>query len=96
VDDARISRTYPAYKLLIYAGEKHGEACMKPYPKPAMASGFVRISSINNVFPKHKGLATNQGIGRDSTPIPMYPYGKSQYKPYILWVFMGYNPQFFT
>lgn len=23
----------------------------------------------------------------------MYPYGQFLYKPYIMWVFMGYNPQ---
>ncbi len=26
-------------------------------------------------------------------PLPTYPYGKSLYKPYIYWVFMGYYPQ---
>ena len=26
-------------------------------------------------------------------PGPTYPYGKSLYKPYITWVFKGYNPQ---
>ena len=34
----------------------------------------------------------NQGIV-GCTPIPTYPYGKSRYKPYICWVFMGHNPQ---
>ena len=86
MDDARISRTYPAYKLLIYAGEKHGEAGMKPYPKPAVASWFVRISSINNVFPKHKGLTTNQGIGRDSSPIKSTLMGNPNISP----IFRGY------
>ncbi len=29
-------------------------------------------------------------------PLPTYPYGKSLYKPYITWVFMGYQPQLFS
>ncbi len=40
-------------------------------------------------------IQAGQAAGRSivgCTPGPTYPYGKSLYKPYITWLFMGYNP----
>ena len=30
-----------------------------------------------------------QSVDTLDVPLPTYPYGKSLYKPYITWVFMG-------
>ena len=53
---------------------------------PRRAGGWQIGSGI---FRKKIGIF--QGIV-GCTPGPTYPYGKSLYKPYITWLFMGYNP----